>query len=117
MRKKYSIATAALAVGAIIAFGASGAAYAASAGISPNTQNTTGEGLAHWTESWSGGTGRFYPNAASSSYVAAASSYSYGFDSCSSATIGQELDVYSGTTIVAAATSTTHVIKSNPCAG
>jgi hypothetical protein len=101
----------------LIVGGASAPALAASAGISPNSQSTTGAGTAHWTETWSGGAGTFYPASGGSlgSYPAA-SSFTYGFSSCPSThTLGQELDVYSGTTFVAGATSSTKIIHTSPC--
>ncbi len=100
----------------LVMAGAVPSAVAAGASISPNTQTTTGTGSAHWTLTWSGGSGRWYQDWNSTSWKPATSSMSGSFDSCPGThTVTQELDVVSGTTTVAAATSKTTVKQTNPC--
>ncbi len=109
----------AVAAGVALAIGGAVPAIAASASINPNTQ-TTSAGNAYWSGGWSGGSiGRFYPsNGGQFGWYSVPSSYStsWNFNTCPSTyTLTQELDVMSGTTLVAAATAKTTVKHTSPC--
>jgi hypothetical protein len=112
MRK--SIAVIAISTGIVVCGAVP--AFAAGANINPNSQ-TASMGNAHYTTSWSGGSPTFYPSSDGSlGHFTPSASFSYGFNSClATHTYTQELDVLSGGNVVAAATSTTLVPKTNPC--